>query len=187
MLQGSHLSHQLCAFVQSCLTDSWIKQPVLRRPKVRDTGIFLWLWKDHVREVMWDWERHAGKQNEGQKSSGDDNLPPPPPLCLSLISLSLVNLTAECSTLLQGDTAALFSFLSPEFFIICSSENQHFTHIFFLTAEDPVSASGPIRNVRSIVDLIFTGDGSAFSVRGSDHYRPIGITIKELPPKLMIQ
>lgn len=51
-----------------------------------------------------------------------------------------------------------------------------------LTAECPVNTSGLIRNSRSIVDRIFTGDGLASPACGSDHYQPIEITIKELLP-----
>lgn len=53
----------------------------------------------------------------------------------------------------------------------------------YTQAECPVSTPGLIRNVRSIVDLIFTGDGSAFSACASHHYQPI----KPLAPKLMTQ
>ena len=53
----------------------------------------------------------------------------------------------------------------------------------YTQAECPVSTPGLIRNVRSIVNLGFTGDGSAFTACASHHYQ----SIKPLAPKLMTQ
>lgn len=139
----------------------WMRQPVLRKLKIRDTVIFLSLWEDHVIKFMWDWERYAGKRNEGGRFREDGNLPHP------LLCLSPAHLTVTCqseywtlSTAVEGPT------------------NKH----LFLSVECPVNTSGLIRNGRSIVDRIFTGDGLAFPACGSDHYQPIEIAIKELLP-----
>lgn len=94
-------------------------------------------------------------------------------MIIFLLLLRSVCLSSHChlSIWLQNaqhccrETRLLFSPSSHQTSSSSVPRKTNILHTFsFLTAEDPVSASGPIRNVRSIVDLIFTGDGSAFSV-----------------------